>query len=346
MSPETVDDPVGEWRDRILEGSMKLADGCSAEDLAEEFGDVDDGWADELCSEAAMIAIQEGRSKIPIEDFQAAAEQLDGAKGDGGNETDTTDQQLSSNEIPSADEVSIPSSVDPDAPPNSESDNSDGSNSSESSADEQPVNQPCDQDHTASAGDQPVSDDRVAELEAEVERLREQVDTLQTVANRDVAIIKGALRNLLGVDDLDDLSELLGPAEQKGVAWSETADRVDELQGQVQAIQDIGSASTTKEEKIAQVVSYAQGAASDGEDRVTVTVKNVKGVAGVSRRYAYDLAEDMIDDYDWALDPQEQNLRPDEEQRQKGVIVDLELLHEDAEAVNKFTTRSSGNGGD
>jgi len=36
------------------------------------------------------------------------------------------------NEIPSADEVSIPSSVDPDAPANTEGDNTDGPNSSES----------------------------------------------------------------------------------------------------------------------------------------------------------------------------------------------------------------------
>lgn len=123
-------------------------------------------------------------------------------------------------------------------------------------------------------------------------------------------------------------------------------DRVDRLEGEVEAIRDLGSERTSKEEKIAQVVIYAENETDSADGKTTVLPKTVKGIVGVSRRYAYDLIDDMVDDYEWARDPQEVPRRPDQDTPQKGVLIDLERLHDDEESVNKFTTGIHGNGGD
>ena len=123
-------------------------------------------------------------------------------------------------------------------------------------------------------------------------------------------------------------------------------DRIDELESEIHAIRDIGSGKTSTEEKFAQIVAYAMNEAGPDRAIVTVTIKNIKGTTGVSRRYAYDLAEKLIEEYDWASDPTERNRSIDQDTPNKGVTIDLEGLHTDPESVNKFTTRSRQEGGE
>lgn len=160
-------------------------------------------------------------------------------------------------------------------------------------------------------------------------------------------------------DDLPD-GRSMGIIE----AASRTVDKIGELEQEVNEIRrlvmenseqldafgDIGSEKTSKEQKIAAVVAFANNQKSVDENRVTVLPKEIKGAAGVSRRYSYNLVDDMVngdgeegavgvDGYSWALDPADQPRRPDQDKPQKGVIVDFEQLHEDHGSVNKFITQ-------
>jgi len=122
-------------------------------------------------------------------------------------------------------------------------------------------------------------------------------------------------------------------------------ERVAAAESTVESVQSIGSEATSKEEKIAQVVAYADNQRAPDQNRLTVLPKTIKGATGVSRRYAYDLAADMIESYGWALDPRDQPRHVEQDQRQRGVIVDFERLHSADGVVNKFTTGDRQNGG-
>lgn len=79
---------------------------------------------------------------------------------------------------------------------------------------------------------------------------------------------------------------------------------------------------------------------------MTVLPKVIKGITDVSRRYAYDLVDDMIDKLAWAHDPADVDRYGAVERGtpQKGVLIDFEGVHGEACPVNKFTTRSPGQG--
>jgi hypothetical protein len=145
--------------------------------------------------------------------------------------------------------------------------------------------------------------------------------------------------------------------EEQQWELNEMRRRLAELEPVVDRLDDIGQEKTTKEQKIAAIVTYARNARSRDQERVTVTRQNVQGAAGVSRRYSYDLIDDMIngdgqdgavgpDGFDWALDPREQPRHVEQDVPDTGVLIDFERLHEDAAAVNKFITRSGGEGGE
>jgi len=137
------------------------------------------------------------------------------------------------------------------------------------------------------------------------------------------------------LDELDQLRERVADLEAEN---ERLRDRLDRLG-------DIGEDKTSKEQKIAAIVTYADNV-REGEDKAAVTVlpKIITGVADVSRRYAYDLVDDMIREFPWAHDPTAVETHLEQNSRQKGVLIDFEGVHGEAVAVNKFTTRSSGQG--
>lgn len=129
----------------------------------------------------------------------------------------------------------------------------------------------------------------------------------------------------------------------------EQQNAINRLESQLEAIQDLGREKTTKEEKITRLVNYAQNLSTDGESgRYVLEAQTIKGTAGVSRRYAYDLMDELPDKYDWALDRSEVeqygDLEIDKDEQSRALVIDLDVLHTDGEAVNKFTTRTTSEG--
>ena len=123
--------------------------------------------------------------------------------------------------------------------------------------------------------------ERVTNLEEKVEQLEEN-----TVSRTTLNVL---LSELGEVEDftadpvqqrslLTELVETLASIER----------RLETIEGDVAAIRDLGSQTTSKEEKIAQIVEYASNKQSVDQDRVTVLPKTIKGITDVSQRYAYD----------------------------------------------------------
>lgn len=154
-------------------------------------------------------------------------------------------------------------------------------------------------------------------------------------ADDDVTIIDAAVAVIDQYQDLEaENQELRG--------------RLAEIENQIDTIQELGTKKTTKEEKIAQLVTYAENQRGAQTDRVALTVKEITGVTGVSRRYAYDLLDDLPSAYEWLLDrsdvSQYGDLEIDKDSQDRALIIDFEQLHKDDGAVNKFTTRTTTEG--
>lgn len=175
---------------------------------------------------------------------------------------------------------------------------------------------------------------RYVELADRVHQLERQVEKLERKPSRQV--VNHLLSAVIGAD-VDDYTADPG---QLLSAANEFHDRFADIEDQMDAVQSVGTEKTTKEQKIAQVVAFAENQRNADTNATTVTMQNIKGATGVSRRYAYDLAEDMVERYTWALDPKQQTRAVDQKQRQRGVMIDFEQLHTDPAAVNKFTTPS------
>lgn len=155
----------------------------------------------------------------------------------------------------------------------------------------------------------------------------------------DLGIVEAAFR---AADEFDHLQQRL---EAENAQLRERLDRLG----------DIGQEKTSKEQKIAAIVTYADNARKSNQDCITVLPETIKGVADVSERYAYRLVDDMVsgdgengtvgpDGYDWALDPQERPRRVDQDKPQKGVIIDFKQPHDDPAALNKFINESTAQG--
>jgi len=147
------------------------------------------------------------------------------------------------------------------------------------------------------------------------------------------------------LDELDQLRERVADLEAENEQLRERLDRLG----------DIGAKKTSKEQKIAAVVTYADNQRRPDQTAVTVTPRNIRGVADVSERYAYTLVDDMIDGdgedgtvgpdgYDWAFDPREAPRRPDADTPDRGVGVDFEILQDDPAALSKFINASTDQG--
>lgn len=185
---------------------------------------------------------------------------------------------------------------------------------------------------------------------SDTERLQERVETLEATVsdlhqrlheavNRDIPLMKGTIRALLDAD-IEEINELPDAGRSFHHRVDAYDDRLATLETRVQRFDDISGEQSSKEQKIAAVLSYAVNKCGPGQRKVAVTATEIKGVAGVSRRYAYDLVEAIADELS------ECELREGEtvqtssgpKHKSKAVIVDCELVHEDGRSVNSFTT--------
>jgi hypothetical protein len=81
-------------------------------------------------------------------------------------------------------------------------------------------------------------------------------------------------------------------------------------------------------------------------DKVSVSASEIIGATGVTRRYAYDLIEELPDEYD-CFDNRNTissygSLEIDQDSQTRALIVDCEGVQYDVDGVNKFTTRTPG----
>jgi len=130
-------------------------------------------------------------------------------------------------------------------------------------------------------------------------------------------------------------------------------ERVDELENENEQLRtrldklgDIGEEKTSKEQKIASIVTFADNQRGDDQDAIAVKPSTIQGLVDVCRRYSYDLVDDMIDEFDWAHDPTEIQRYGSVERdtSDKSVVIDFEGVHGAAVPVNKFTTTAQGTG--
>lgn len=179
---------------------------------------------------------------------------------------------------------------------------------------------------------------------------------------KDSSIEMAALRQLtwaLADGDPDDYEHLvegvhdaIDRVEDLEAHLSELKQENQDLRARLDRLGDISEEKTSKEQKIAAIVTYADNQRRSGQSRITVPPKEIQGVTDVSERYSYTLVDDMVggegddgpDGYDWALNPQRQARRPDQDLPQKGVLIDFEQLHADPEALSKFINATDAEG--
>ncbi len=184
--------------------------------------------------------------------------------------------------------------------------------------------------------------ERVATLETTVTAL---CDRLDAATNRDIPLLKGTVRAIVDAE-IDNIGELpdAGRAFHRDVATH--AERLDAVEKQLTALGDIGAAKTTKEEKLAAIVTFAQNKGGNQSATVAVTADEIQGCVGVSRRYAYELIDDAAATLDGARVREATDVQTSTgvEHKKKALLVDCESVHGLDEAVNSFTTPNGGDG--
>lgn len=173
------------------------------------------------------------------------------------------------------------------------------------------------------------------ELERYVRQLQTRVDELE-----------GAVEN--EEEMRRDLGKRLGSqfAELRQ-EFNDALDRIDDVEDENKRLRERLNDSGGKDAKVRAIVDYADNARNG--PAIKLTAKEIKGAAGCSRRYAYDLIDDLPEEYDWFLTPKEMSqygsLEIDNHD-EKRLGVDFEGVHSAGVDVNKFTTPDSEKGGE
>ena len=200
-------------------------------------------------------------------------------------------------------------------------------------------------------------DERINTLEAEVKHKDAKIRKLESTVEDLEGLIKALKnRNDTLVDLLFDREKWENTeyadkdAEPLAERVEQLGDRLVELEQNIAAISDLGREKTTKEEKIAAMVQFAMNQATDPTaERVALTPKEIKGVTGVGLRHAYNYLDELPGEFEFLLDKadvkQYGDLEIDKSSQKRALIVDLELLHSDEQALNKFNNRTEEKGG-
>ena len=178
--------------------------------------------------------------------------------------------------------------------------------------------------------------DHLIELEREVAAIR---DTVATATDRDIPLLKATLRAMTAadIDTIEDLPDA-GAAVQDRVA--QLGGRVDALDQRVAALGDVGTEKTSKEQKYAAILAFAQNKGGTQQSKVAVTAPEIKGCVGVSRRYAYDLIGEMAREVAGVRlrEAKQVETATGTKRKQKALLVDCEAVLTDGGGVNSFTT--------
>lgn len=168
---------------------------------------------------------------------------------------------------------------------------------------------------------------RLRALEREIVRLREEVSTM---SNRDVPLLKGTVREITDgkIDTVDDLPAA-GQAFNQRV--QQQGKRLEVVEERLAELGTIGQEQTSKEEKFAAILTFAQNK-RNGNPKVSLTPHEIRGCAGVSRRYAYELIEMMVANIDGVSirEPTRVQTGNGIKRKQKALLVDCEQVHRDS----------------
>lgn len=177
---------------------------------------------------------------------------------------------------------------------------------------------------------------RVATLEDEVETLREDVGA---ITRKDLPLLKATLR-VMADADIEAIDELPTAGRSFRRQLEEFETTLASLDRRLALLGDIEADKSTKDQKIAAVLAFADNKRDAEQSTIAVTAHEVKGCVGVSRRYAYDLMEAMADDLDGVSVREATRVTTGtgEQRKKKAILVDCERVHEDTEPVNSFTT--------
>jgi hypothetical protein len=123
-------------------------------------------------------------------------------------------------------------------------------------------------------------------------------------------------------------------------------ERLASVEQQLEQFEDLTETTSSKTEKLAAIVQFAKNKATHRMDKVSVSASEIIGATGVTRRYAYDLIEELPDEYDCFDNrntiSQYGSLEIDQDSQTRALIVDCEGVQYDVDGVNKFTTRPTG----
>lgn len=176
---------------------------------------------------------------------------------------------------------------------------------------------------------------RLAALKREVTVLREE---LAVVQNRDIPLLKGTVRQITD-GYIDSLDELPNAGQAFNHRVTEQGKRLDAVEERLAELGTIGQGPSSKEEKFAAILAFAQNK-QNGTSKVSLSPHDIRGCAGVSRRYAYDLIEAMAAELDGVSvrEPRRVQTGKGTTQKRKALLVDCEQVRTSSGDVNLFTT--------
>ena len=147
-------------------------------------------------------------------------------------------------------------------------------------------------------------------------------------------------------DARDSFNRELALARQRITALEEENEElretVETLADRLSAVEDQLGQPQGKPAKVAALVEYADNKRDDGDEGAKLDVQEIKGATGCSRRYAYDLVDELPEEYACVMSRQKvsQYGSVEIDDQDVGLFVDCELAHEDARLVNHFTTQT------
>lgn len=177
---------------------------------------------------------------------------------------------------------------------------------------------------------------RLNALEREVASLREE---LATLANRDIPLLKGTFRAIMD-GEIESMDELPDAGQTFNQRIGRQSERLEQVENRLAQLGTIGQEQTTKEEKFAAILTFAQNK-RNGSAKVSLTPHEIRGCAGVSRRYAYELIETMATAFDGVSVREPTRIRTANgvKQQQKALLIDCERVRAEIGRVNQFTTQ-------
>ncbi|WP_276248630.1 hypothetical protein [Haladaptatus sp. YSMS36] len=177
---------------------------------------------------------------------------------------------------------------------------------------------------------------RLNELELAVEEIQE---TLAAVTGQRIPLLTATVRHAIAAD-IESMEDLPNEGREFGERLHELERQLVEVDERLAQFGDISPEVSTKKQKFVAILEYAANKQRGDQSRVSVSATEIKGCVGVSRRYAYDLLEEMAESVEGCQLREAQSIQTSTgvKQKRKALLVDCEEVHSNRGDVNQFTT--------